>query len=67
MHYFIETNHTKFKELTFNLKENKKKEVEIINDLYEYIQSLQSEIQTLKHNEKKKKKELNFLKKITKN
>ena len=58
----IETNHTKFKELTFNLKENKKKEIEIINDLYEYIQSLQSEIQTLKNNDKEQKKEIEFLK-----
>ena len=58
----IETNHTKFKELTFNLKENKKKEIEIKNDLYEYIQSLQSEIQTLKNNDKEQKKEIEFLK-----
>jgi archaellum component FlaC len=58
----IETNHTKFKELTFNLKENKKKEVEIINDLYEYIQNLQSEIQTLKNNDNEQKKEIEFLK-----
>jgi len=59
----IETNHTKFKELTFNLKENKKNEDEIINDLYEYITNLQSEINTLKNNDIEQKKEIDFLKK----
>ena len=59
----IETNHTKFKELTFNLKENKKKEGEIINDLYECIQSLQSEIEFLKTNNKELKDNYENLKK----
>ena len=63
----IETNHTKFKELTFNLKENKKNEDEIINDLYEYITNLQSAINTLKNNDIEQKKEIDFLKKIKEN